>query len=233
MSFGATSAFAEDLLRAPAGVALLARLEIEQRADQPWFKSPTASDHEAVRRAATNIGEVSFAKLLSMATWSAEFWAGPWSGQALSSLPYLYKDALSRRPIAEAVADRFSLQLHRAIDLNAQQWWHEDTKDMKSAIDPCFTDYSHVYGNGEFTWSGLWTVTDPPPEVHDDLISAWDYFGQLRAGYFPCVATRECGTSTIPGTGHGWWRLIRRWSLDHILVGSCLVQTNTRPTQKC
>jgi hypothetical protein len=178
MSFGATSAFAEDLLRAPAGVALLARLEIEQRADQPWFKSPTASDHEAVRRAATNIGEVSFAKLLSMATWSAEFWAGPWSGQALSSLPYLYKDALSRRPIAEAVADRFSLQLHRAIDLNAQQWWHEDTKDMKSAIDPCFTDYSHVYGNGEFTWSGLWTVTDPPPEVHDDLISAWDYFGR-------------------------------------------------------
>ncbi len=39
-----------------------------------------------------------------------------------------------------------------------------------------FRDFSHVYGNGEFTWDGSWTVTDPLPEIHDDLISAWEMY---------------------------------------------------------
>jgi hypothetical protein len=34
-----------------------------------------------------------------------------------------------------------------------------------------------MYGNGEFARTGLWTVINPPPEVHDDLVSAWDFNG--------------------------------------------------------
>ena len=61
-----------------------------------------------------------------------------------------------------------------------------------------FDDFSDVYGNGEFTWDGFWTVTDPPPETHDGLISAWEMY--------PGPVTR--------------WRLpvrprVRLWTINH------------------
>jgi hypothetical protein len=37
-----------------------------------------------------------------------------------------------------------------------------------------FGNYEHGYGNGEFTWAGVWTVSSPPPDIHDPLISAWE-----------------------------------------------------------
>lgn len=43
-------------------------------------------------------------------------------------------------------------------------------------FDRKFVDFSRVYGNGEFPWDGLWTVTDPPPDIHDSLINAWELF---------------------------------------------------------
>lgn len=165
-------------MRAPAGVALLARLEVTQRDDIPRFGLPRDSNLDAVQRAASSIWEMPYGKLLEMAVYSAEFLAGPWSGQALLSLPYLYEQAAHRRQIAEAVSERFHAELHRDADFGAQQWWHEDPRDSAHLAPPCFTNYSNVYGNGEFTWSGLWTVTDPPPDVHDALTSAWDFSGR-------------------------------------------------------
>ncbi len=178
MSAAPPSSLAENLVRAPAGVALLARLEVTQRDDVPWFGCPQDSKRNAVRRAASSIKEMSYGELLNMAVHSAEFLAGPWSGQALLSLPYLYEQAVHRRPIADAVSERFRAELHRDADFGAQQWWYEEPPDATYVVPPCFTNYSSVYGNGEFTWSGLWTVTNPPPEVHDALISAWDFFGR-------------------------------------------------------
>lgn len=178
MSAAPPSSLAENLVRAPAGVALLARLEVTQRDDIPWFGWPKDSSLNAVQRAASSIWEMPYGKLLEMAVYSAEFLAGPWSGQALLSLPYLYEQAEHRRQIAEVVAERFHAELHRDADFGAQQWWYEDPHDSTYPAPPCFTNYSNVYGNGEFTRSGLWTVTDPPPEVHDSLTSAWDFYGR-------------------------------------------------------
>ena len=41
-------------------------------------------------------------------------------------------------------------------------------------IEPRFRSFDQVYGAGQFTWAGLWTVSHPPSEVHTDLISAWE-----------------------------------------------------------
>ena len=165
-------------MRAPAGVALLARLEVSQRVDIPWFGWPKDSKLDAVESAASSIWEMPYGELLNVAVSAAARLAGPWSGDALVALPYLYQQAAQRRQIAEAVSERFLADLYRGADFGAQQWWHEEPHGSTRVAAPCFTDYSNVYGNGEFTWSGLWTVTDPPPEVHDALISAWDFFGQ-------------------------------------------------------
>jgi hypothetical protein len=178
MSAAPPTSLAESLLRAPAGVALLARLEVTQRVDIPWLGWPSDCNLDAVRRAASSVWEMSYGALLEMAVSGAERLAGPWSGDALLSLPCLYEHAMHRRPIAEAVAERFHTAFHRDADFGAQQWWYEAPSDSKHLATPCFTNYSNVYGNGEFTWDGLWTVTDPPPDVHDALISTWDFCGR-------------------------------------------------------
>jgi hypothetical protein len=169
------SSFVESLLAAPAGVALLARLEVEEREDVPWFEAAKDSNRDAVRRAAVSVSKMSFGNLLTMAVNSAEHLAGPWSGEALLSLPYLYECAPQRRLIAEAVSEHFGSRLRQGADLDAQQWWHVSYAAEGYLGEPLFSDFSQVYGNGEFTRSGLWTVSDPPTEVNDDLFSAWDF----------------------------------------------------------
>ncbi|MHB1251142.1 MAG: hypothetical protein ACYC0I_03310 [Acidimicrobiales bacterium] len=178
---------AEDLLRAPAGVALLARLELTQRSDVSWFSCPKDCDANAVRRAVSSLEVMSYGQFLDMAVWASHSWAGPWSGDAVRSLPYLYADAERRREIAEAVAERFHTELQRDADVAAQEWWHEELPDLNYLVYPRFSDYSDVYGNGEFTSAGLWTVTDPPPEVHDALIVAWDFFGAPTSRWLMAV----------------------------------------------
>jgi hypothetical protein len=194
------SSFVESLLAAPAGVALLARLEVEEREDVPWFEAPKNSNHDAVRRGAVSVSKMSFGNLLAMAVSSAEHLAGPWSGQALLSLPYLYQCAPQRRLIAEAVAEHFGSQLCHDADLDAQEWWRDGFAVEGEGFPgrPLFKDFSEVYGNGEFTHSGLWTVTHPPLEINDDLFSAWDF-------------------TRMPVTR---WRLpihagVRLWNVDH------------------
>lgn len=178
MSARSPSSLARLLTSAPAGVAALGRLEVTQRRDVPWFEWPRDCDPAAVRRAAASVATMGYGELLDLAVDAAEYFAGPWSGQALLALPALYEQAPRRRAIAEAVAERFGPELYRGADLGAQQWWHQPPHDPPYRPAPCFTDFSHVYGNGEFTYGGLWTVTDPPREVHDALTSACDYTGR-------------------------------------------------------
>jgi len=144
----------------------------------PWFEWPRDCDVTAVRRAVESVATMGYGELLNLAVAAADDFAGPWSGRALFALPALYEQAPRRRAIAEAVAERFSTELYHGADFGAQQWWYETPHDPSYRPTPCFTDFSHVYGNGEFTYGGLWTVTDPPREVHDALTLAWDYYGR-------------------------------------------------------
>ena len=59
------------------------------------------------------------------------------------------------------------------VDRAGQQWWHSNTPKERFGW-PRFVDFDDVYGSGEFTWAGLWTVTDPPAETHDELVSVWE-----------------------------------------------------------
>jgi hypothetical protein len=167
-------AFVDALLEAPAGVSLLACAEGAQREWVPPWDSPRDSDPEAVQRAVEAVSVMPFGEILSWAVSAAENLAGPWSGSSLEELPWCYRLASERRSIAVAISERFGQRLHESADHEGQQWW-ECPQAEGYVAKPLFGDFSHVYGNGEFPWEGLWTVTDPPPEVHDSLISAWDY----------------------------------------------------------
>lgn len=100
----------------------------------------------------------------------------PWSPTGPEDLAHAYRLAGKRRPIALAVAEHFVSQLAGPLDLSAQQWWHGNHAKEGYFAEPRSTDFSHVYGSGQFLWAGLWTASDPPGEAHDVLVSAWELF---------------------------------------------------------
>lgn len=87
-----------------------------------------------------------------------------------------YRHAEARGPIAEALNDRFATALHEPIARHAQQWWTTGNV-LVGRVAPLFRDYEQVYGAGQFSWAGLWTVTDPPEVAHEQLVDAWELYG--------------------------------------------------------
>ena len=135
---------------------------------------PTDSDRAAVTAAADAVAETSLGSLLAVAVDAAAFRIGPWISDAPAVLAAALRHAEARRPIAETIAARFEVVLHRPLDPAAQQWWHSGSPTVEVLAGPRFRAFDDVYGAGQFTWAGMWTVSDPPSEVHGDLIGAWE-----------------------------------------------------------
>jgi|GEM_PF-872522 len=167
--------FEDALLAAPVGVALLAGLEAAQRDDLVRVEAPIESDPRAVQRAVDALEAMSFGRLVATAVEVGQSFASPWrSGEAPMQLAHAYHGAHDRRPIAEAVAARFGAELHSTTTVGPQEWWLSYDPNNDWFRRPLFAPLAEVYGNGEFTSRGLWTVTDPPAEAHLDLLGAWE-----------------------------------------------------------
>jgi hypothetical protein len=169
-----TDGFVDAIMASPLGVVLLAALESRARNEPRW--SVVRETSPATVAAAVDVVErMSFGDLVEIIVLTGYLSAGPWSSDAPSTVATSYRNAMARLPIAEAVDGRFGAALHAPIDRGAQQWWSDgSTWRWVDRIAPLFHDFEHVYGSGQFTWAGLWTVTDPPTEAHQDLIGAWE-----------------------------------------------------------
>ena len=81
---------------------------------------------------------------------------------------------------------RFGPGLQTDIDREAQEWWTTDPNEFDIAErGPRFTDLELVYGNGEFPWQGLWTVTDPPAATHEALGWVSEFTGTITRWRLP------------------------------------------------
>lgn len=169
-----SAAFASRLLEAPVGVAVLAKLEGVHRRDAAWFGGPKGCDPAAVVDAVETVHGMTLGALLDLALEAARDIAAPWISDAPAELTEAYRCAPARAPLAEAVAARFGSALHRSVDGGSQEWWHIPWPAGRLEEGVYFRNFGDVYGAGEFTWAGLWTVTNPPMEIHDSLISAWE-----------------------------------------------------------
>jgi hypothetical protein len=169
--------FADALLAAPVGAVLLARLEASQRDDVPWYSSPSDSHPDAVLRALGALEEMPFGELLAAAVDAGNRLAGPWIPDAPTHLAHAYRVAPARRVLAQTIADRFDDELHGDAGLAGQQWWLCYDSANQWWTRPRFEHLDETYGSGEFTWNGLWTVTSPPDETHDELAGAWELWG--------------------------------------------------------
>jgi hypothetical protein len=175
--------FEDACVAAPVGAALLAGLEARERDDVQWFDMPNDSLPEAVEAAVATVRTMPFGGLCSITLSSASS-VGPWIEGAPEAAAAAYRWAEARRPIAAAIADRFDADLHARMDPIGQQWWTSPGLGGPR-LAPLFQRYSHVYENGEFTWAGLWTVTDPPVETHDELVDAWELWQPIGRWHLP------------------------------------------------
>jgi hypothetical protein len=197
----------EDLLAAPVGVALLDRLEAKNRQEFRPFEALRDSQPAAVHEAAEEVEQMSSGQLLSIALDASQYIAGPWSGGAPDSLALAYTMAQARAAIAEALWERFADDLIRPLEPALQQCWISDTEEWEPVAR--FRDFDRVYGNGEFPWDGFWTVTEPPSEIHDDLISAWEMMpGPITRWRLPLRPDSRLWTINRPSD---WVRLVESY----------------------
>lgn len=150
--------FADDLMAAPVGVALLARMEREHRLgdEDPLWEVPHSSDPDSISRAVDSIATMSLGTLLLLALESASL-VGQWSSGATGSVLWAYRLAPERRRIANAISEHFGELLHHPADLERQEWWHGENPS------------ENYFG---LPW--LSTITAPPAEIHHTLPFAWD-----------------------------------------------------------
>ena len=118
--------------------------------------------------------DMSLGELLAVAVETGLIGVGPWMSESPGNLADAYRHAPARRVIAETIADRFEPELHAPLDVAVQQWWHSGSPDPDRIVPPRFRRFEEVYEAGQFTFAGLWTVSDPPPQVHRQLISSWE-----------------------------------------------------------
>jgi hypothetical protein len=168
---------ADALLAAPGGAALLARLELEHRPDRRPFWLPPSSDPTAVDRAVQQVATMSFGQLAALAVESLEWDVGPWVSDATENAANAYLGAAGRRPIAEAIVERFGALLEAPIDLSRQEHWDCCAGHGRAGWRDHFDEAVGVYCCGEFTFDAIWTVTSPPAEAHGALVSAWETTG--------------------------------------------------------
>ncbi|MCA1703477.1 MAG: hypothetical protein LC808_09550 [Actinobacteria bacterium] len=170
----AAEGFVDAMLASPLGVTLLSVLEVGCDADVGWWRSSPTSTPAAVDAAVDAVASMSFGELIDAAVYTGVIKSGPWISDAPTIVAGAYRHAEARTSIAEAVNDRFGEALHAPLDRAAQQWWTDGSSWFEQLM-PLFRKFDRVYGAGQFTWAGLWSVTDPPPEVLAQLAAAWEY----------------------------------------------------------
>lgn len=167
-----TDGFVDAVLGSPLGVALLAQLETRVR--YPERRGLVLeTDTGWVSAAAEAVSGMSFGALVELAVLTGWHDVGPWICDAGETVAVAYSQAEARAPIAEALEARFGAALHEPIEREAQQWWTTGEPRV-DRLAPLFRNYELVYGAGQFTWAGLWTVSDPPEVAHAELAAAWE-----------------------------------------------------------
>jgi hypothetical protein len=197
--------FVDALVASPLGVTLMAVLEAGHDRDAGWTSSSTRTSPAGVAAAVDAVESMRFGVFVDAALYAAVVHAGPWIGDAPDTVANAYRHAEARAPIAEAIAGRVGDIVHAPVDLDGQQWWMVGSAWLESRA-PLFRQFDLVYGAGQFTIDGLWTVSDPPEEAYEGLAGSWEYeTGPVRRVSLPVRSTARVFEIDRP---EDWARLV-------------------------
>jgi hypothetical protein len=133
---------------------------------------------------------------------------GPWTTGSAYAAIEAYSRARARPGLVIAVDDRLAAERVVPVDAGSQEWWTANPDDTEAPWGRAFTDFDRVYAEGAFIWAGVWTVTDPPPEIHDQLIDAWE-LGRWRFVFDPLFPGAIIVAFVLPaGFARPWRPLI-------------------------
>jgi hypothetical protein len=178
--------------------------------DRRPFDALADSDPESVQLGVQQVERMTLGAMLEVALDAANFLAGPWSPGAPNSLASAYRLASSRRPIADAICGRFGKKLAEPMNAASQEFWRGANREG-DIVGRSFTELRSVYGNGEFPWGGFWTVTEPPSEIHDELIRVWEmYLGPITRWRLPVRPGARVWTIDHPSD---WVRLVETYPM--------------------
>jgi hypothetical protein len=183
-------ALADALLAAPVGVCLLANLE---EAGRP-------------------VGSMSFGDLAAAGVWAGYMTSGPWMPDAPEAVARSYRGAPGRAALAEAIAERFGVEMEAPADLERQELWCMGPRGDERPPGPVFGDLDAAYDAGELPLAGLFTANGPPAEAHNDLAGAWELdFDPLTRWCLPVVGSPRVLELNRP---QDWVRLVERHPKD-------------------
>lgn len=168
--------FVEALLVAPAGAVFLARLEAQARDDVSLWDIPPDADLGAMGDVIGGLQSRSVGELLALAVDAAETNAGPWNPRAPAHVAAALREAPKRRPLAAAVVERLGAALDEPFAPTNQEWWWSPwpwqvTKRFAALGKAA---HSQMRAWATASWEGIWTVSAPPDELADSLVSAWE-----------------------------------------------------------
>ena len=159
---------------APIGVVLLALIEHGAAGRRHWPAPPSGADSGRIEEAVRFVDSLEYPELLWWIEEAASL-IGPWRSEALRAVASAYADAPLRLPMARAISDRFGHLLEAEFDLRSQEWW---TDSVDFGNHRFFTGFDNIYCGGAFTFGGLWTMTSPPPEIHEHFVESWDFIAE-------------------------------------------------------
>ena len=169
---------AEALLAAPAGAALLARLDAMARAERgvAAWSAPADVDPAALAAAVVAVATTPVEDLLTTAVLAGEYLAGSWMPGAPTEVAKALRLAPRRRPLADAVVARLAEVWAAPLDPDRQVWARSEFpgEPPPSPGPPLGSPRQPSDAWMTATWEGLWTSTAAGDELAGQQASTWE-----------------------------------------------------------
>lgn len=177
---------AEQIVDSPVGSVVLALLELAEREDVARLYWEGDCDLTAVEAVIHRESELEYTDLLKHVLLAVDV-TSPWNPDSEDEVEAMRLHATKRLPIAELLVSYFADRLTTDCELDLQEIWLNPTQYDKYLRSRYFVEHRNTYGQGQFTWAGMWSTTRSDPEIVEWMIQDMGVNTELNC-YRPVIA---------------------------------------------
>ena len=159
---------AEEIVESPVGSVVLALLELGERGIG-LFEWDGNCDEAAVERANGKICERSYPKLLQHILVATSV-TSPFNPDCDREILLAHSFSERRMSTAETICDTFGDRMSSSLEIDKQILWLSDLHYTRYRNGSYFVDFNHTYGEGQFTWAGLWSVSPITEDISEWMV---------------------------------------------------------------
>lgn len=161
---------AKQITESPVGSIVLALLELAERGDVDrlnWEGYCDLAAIDAVIRSGNDLECTDILKYILLAVGVAS----PWNPDSIDEIAMMSLHSSERLPIAELLVNNFVNRLTSKCNFDLQEVWLNPTQYDQYLQSKYFIEYRNIYGQGQFTWAGMWSMTTSDIEIVEWIIS--------------------------------------------------------------